>query len=234
MRLNCAVPVVFIAALIALAVPSAQAQLSHVKTTGFVDSMVGSDLSLLAGVNVGDEWRTSYSYAPATLPLAETGTNWAIYQTMDAVSTVEAGVFTATATHFALTLIERETLTLLDGSVASADLLQLSGYSPTAGLLIRTSLYYPVGTIDRFNPVAPSLSPSVVNFELLVLIDGRSALAESYAELRSLDPELRPVPEPGTYGWVAAAILAGFAVHRTRKQSLVQPMTQAEPSLRSI
>jgi hypothetical protein len=226
MRLNCAVPVLFIAALIATIMPVARAQIRHVKTTGIIDSMVGSDLSLLAGVNVGDEWRTSYSYMPATIPLAETGTNWAIYQTMDAVSTVEAGAFSATATHFALTLLERETLTLLDGSVASADLLQLSGYSPATGLLIRTSLYYPIGTIDRFNPVAPSLPPSVINFELLVLIDGQSALAESYAELRSLEPPLQPVPEPGTYGWLGAAILTAIVIHRTRTRSLLQPISR--------
>jgi hypothetical protein len=199
-----------VAALVAGAAPYMAAQLIHVETSGVVDSITGSDLSLVSGANVGDAWHTMYSFSLKDVPLAGTGINWATYHTpINVLATAKAGAFSATAMNFALTVYENESLGLHDGTLAHADMLQFSGYAPTAGVFIQTSLFYPVGTLNRFSPIVPSFAPSIISLDLLVLIDGWSALVESYAELRSLDPPLRPVPEPGTYGWAAAFALCG-------------------------
>ena len=216
--------VMVILALVASSTPLLRAQLMQVESSGLIDSIAGSDLSLLGGANIGDIWSTSYSFVPGNLSLVSTGTNSATYHTVDALSEVQAGAFTATATHLALTLLEGESLRLLDGTLAQADLLQLSGYSPSTGLLILTSLYYPVGTLDRFDPRVPSFAASVINLELLMLVGGASALVESHAELRSLDPSFSAVPEPGTYGWLAAfTLISATAFRRLRKRSTFRP-----------
>jgi hypothetical protein len=215
----------FILVLVACSTPLLRAQLMHIESSGVIDSIAGSDMSLLSGANIGDAWSTSYSFVPGTLPLASSGTNWATYHTADALGEVTAGAFTATTTHFALTLLEGESLGLLDGTLAKADLVQLSGYSPSTGLLILTSLYYPVGTLNRFDPRVPSFAASVIKLELLVLVGGASALVESYAEVRSLDPSFSAVPEPETYGWLAAFILIGASIlRRLRKHSTFRPV----------
>ena len=197
-----------------------RAQLTHAEATGVVDNVVGADLDLLGGAKVGDAWQTTYSL-PAALSLVSIGTNWAVYHTtVDALATVAVGTFSATASDLTLKISEKEPLTLKDGTPAMADMIQLSGYVASSGLLIQTSWLYPVGTIDRFIPAVPVSRPAIIDFELVVLRDGASALVESHAELRSLEASFSPVPEASTYGWFAALSLCSLiGVRASRKTS---------------
>jgi hypothetical protein len=211
--------IVSIVALIASSAHVGRGQLHHAEAVGIVDNVVGSDLSLVGGAKVGDAWQTAYSY-PAVLSLAGTGLNWAAYRTTDdALATVHVGNFSATASSLTLTVYENEPLSLSDGTPATADMIRLSGYAAESGVLIQTSWFYPVGSLQGLAPTFPALLPSIIHFELLVIVDGASALVESHAELRSLEPSLTAVPESSTYGWFAALSLCslmGVRVSRKR------------------
>ncbi|HTO02045.1 MAG TPA: hypothetical protein VL069_00015 [Opitutus sp.] len=227
MRCKCPRVIVTIVALIVASVaPLARAQLIHAEAAGVVNNVIGSDLNLIGGANVGDAWKASYSF-PATLSLASAGENWAIYQTtINAVATVHVGDFSATASSLTLKLTKNEPLALSDGTPAMADMIQLSGYAASSGVLIQTSWFYPVGTLQGLVPAIPTLVPSIIHFELVVLIDDASALVESHAELRSLEPPLIPVPEASTFGWFAAFSLCSLMVVRaSRKPGPSTPAT---------
>lgn len=197
-----------------------RAQLTHAEASGVVDNVVGADSNLVGGARIGDAWRTTYSL-PAVLSLVSIGTNWAIYHTTaGALATVQVGAFSATASDLTLKISKKESLTLNDGTPAMADMIQLSGYDQSSGLLIQTSWLYPVGTLDRIVPAMPTSRPSIIDFELVVLMDDASALVESHAELRSLEPSFTPVPEASTYGWFAALSLCSLiGVRASRKPS---------------
>lgn len=225
--------IVSIVALFAGLAHIGRGQLNHAEAAGTVDNIVGSDLSLISGAKVGDAWKAAYSF-PADLSLASTGENWAIYQTTaEAVATVHVGEFSATASSLTMTLHQNEPLALSDGTPSTADKIQLSGYAAGSGVLIQTSWFYPVGTLHQLVPTLPTLLPSIIHFELLVLIDDASALVESHAELRSLEPTLSAVPESSTYGWFAALSLCSLiGIRASRKRSLAKTAT-GSPAERS-
>ena len=212
-------------ALIASLAHIGRGQLNHAEAAGTVDNIVGSDLSLVSGAKVGDTWKAAYSF-PADLALSSAGGNWAIYQaTVNAIATVHVGDFSATASNVTLKLHQNEPLTLSDGTPAMADMIQLSGYAAGSGVLIQTSWFYPVGTLHGPVPALPTLLPSIIHFELVALIDEASALVESHAELRSLEPTLSAVPESSTYGWFAALSLCSLiGLRASRKRSSAKPL----------
>lgn len=193
---------------------SAQAQLVTIEANGVIDSLSGSDPSLLSGVAVGAAWHASFT-VPPDLALVDQQLNTATYKSsLQTNNHVEVGDFSATGPTFTMRKMWKETFALRNGTEQRTDVLQLWGNSSSPNLVFSTRFYYPVGTLNRFNTIVPSLAPAVVEFFLLAEIDGRSAIAQSYAERGSLDPGIRPVPEPSMYGLIASVAMGGAVMLR--------------------
>jgi PEP-CTERM motif len=213
--------IVFVGLAFAAAAVFGRAAMVTVNIEGPVKEIGGSNPGLLAGVTVGTPLRFSYSYdselaATQSLPKA------AIYLAPEGttLSAVHVGDVIQEFTNFQLDLFE-DTKFFFGDESKLGDTAILFAWSTSAtephGVLgsLFAQLIYPQGSF-KGGPVLPSFAPSLIflSYSTFPQGDANGAFAQS---LVTQGDGLSPVPEPATYGLLAAVGLIGLAAIRGRK-----------------